>query len=206
MLTRYQYVKAVKAAGGQEADVDPDAFRYPGPRPQSRETAILMLADGCEARVRAELPKDEDELRKIVKSVIDIRVQQGQLDDTNLTLRDLTLLVDSFTSTLRGVYHPRIQYPSLDAATGREPTLPLGSRPANALPGGGPADGRSESPAHSQTHRPDFEPAAAPQPQGAREQEPPAEEPETAPGSSPRGSSKGGPAASAAGSPSGSTT
>ncbi|MCU0488417.1 MAG: HD domain-containing protein [Anaerolineales bacterium] len=113
-LTRYQYVQAVKAAGGDESKVDQNDFRYPGPRPQSRETAILMLADGCEARVRAERPKEEEDLRAIVKAVIDERVASGQLDDTHLTLQDLTEIVDSFSATLRGVYHPRIIYPQLE--------------------------------------------------------------------------------------------
>ena len=116
-LARYQYVKAVKAAGGSEASVDPAAFRYPGPRPQSRETGLLMLADVAEARVRAELPVDEDALRAVVRSAVTDRVNSGQLDDTRLTLRDLTLIIDSFSATLRGVYHPRVLYPKLEAVT-----------------------------------------------------------------------------------------
>lgn len=114
MITRYQYVKAVEAGGGNENQVEKERFRYPGSRPSSRETAIVMLADGCEARVRAERPKDQTELREIVKSVIQNRVTLGELDNTNLTLRDLDIIADSFTATLRGMYHPRIEYPKLD--------------------------------------------------------------------------------------------
>ncbi len=120
MATRYQYVKAVQAAGGDESLVDMDLFRYPGPRPQSRETAILLLADGCEARIRAEKPKDEDELRSLIKDTIDTRVAMGQLDDTGLTLRDLSRIVDSFTATLRGIYHPRVVYPKLEKGAEQE--------------------------------------------------------------------------------------
>ncbi|MEW5870481.1 MAG: HDIG domain-containing metalloprotein [Chloroflexota bacterium] len=116
MITRYQYVLAVKAAGGDEGQVDAEGFRYPGPRPQSRETATLMLADGSEARVRAERPTDEEELRKMVQEVVSDRVTKGQLDDTNLTLQDLSVIVDSFTATLRGIYHPRLKYPKLETA------------------------------------------------------------------------------------------
>lgn len=116
MLTRYQYVRAIESAGGDASQVDENLFRYPGPRPQSRETALLMLADGCEARVRAERPKDEQELRALIRSVIDDRVKNRQLDDTGLTLRDLDNIVDSFTANLRGIYHPRIQYPTLEAS------------------------------------------------------------------------------------------
>jgi putative nucleotidyltransferase with HDIG domain len=113
-ITRYQYVNAVKAAGGDETQVDIEQFRYPGPKPQSRETAVLMLADGCEARVRAERPDDQERLRKIIKEVINARVSSGQLDETNLTLRDLNTILDSFTATLRGIYHPRVEYPKLE--------------------------------------------------------------------------------------------
>jgi hypothetical protein len=112
-LARYQYVRAVEAAGGEESRVDAEMFRYPGPRPQSRETALLMLADSCEAKVRADRPKDEAELKTLIQNQIEARVKSGQLDDTNLTIRDLAMISDSFTATLRGVYHPRIQYPQL---------------------------------------------------------------------------------------------
>jgi putative nucleotidyltransferase with HDIG domain len=112
-LTRYQYVRAVEAVGGDESRVETEMFRYPGPRPQSRETALLMLADACEAKVRADRPKDEAELKALIQHQIDARVKSGQLDDTNLTLRDLAIIADSFTATLRGIYHPRIQYPQL---------------------------------------------------------------------------------------------
>ncbi len=129
MITRYQYVNALSAANGNESKVDIERFRYPGPRPQSRETAILMLADGSEARVRAERPKEEHELRQLVKSTIDDRVALGQLDDTDLTLHDLSMIVDSFTATLRGVYHPRVKYPKLEAAPAPEPTVPVSAVP-----------------------------------------------------------------------------
>lgn len=112
-LTLYQYVRAVEQAGGDESRVDAEMFRYPGPRPQSRETALLMLADACEAKVRADRPKDEAELKSLIQKQIDDRMKSGQLDNTNLTLRDIAIIGDSFTATLRGIYHPRIQYPQL---------------------------------------------------------------------------------------------
>jgi putative nucleotidyltransferase with HDIG domain len=114
MITRYQYVNAVEAAGGEESKVDKNYFRYPGPRPRSRETAILMLADGCEARLRAERPDSREELRSLIKEVVDNRLSAEQLDETDLTLRDLDEIIDSFTTTLRGIYHPRIKYPKLE--------------------------------------------------------------------------------------------
>jgi hypothetical protein len=111
LITRYQYNQALELAGGDAGRVDMEKFRYPGPSPRSRETAILMMADAVEARARAESPKGEDELRALVRSVIDSVQKAGQLDNTQLTLRDLTLISGSFVSTLRGTYHPRIQYP-----------------------------------------------------------------------------------------------
>jgi putative nucleotidyltransferase with HDIG domain len=153
MITRYQYVRAAEAAGGDENRVDIEAFRYPGPRPQSRETAILMLADGCEARVRAERPTEEDMLKSIVKSVIDTCIAIGQLDDTDLTLRDLSRIQDSFVATLRGIYHPRVQYPKLEknvtesiSASADIPTLTRGgdipspSLQSSDVPFGKPVD------------------------------------------------------------------
>jgi putative nucleotidyltransferase with HDIG domain len=112
LITRYQYTQAMDAAGGDVTKVDIEKFRYPGPRPRSRETALLMLADAAEARARAERPANEDELRILVHSVIDTVQKYNQLDDTLLTLRDLNLITESFVTTLRGQYHPRLQYPS----------------------------------------------------------------------------------------------
>ena len=113
LMTRYQYVKALEAAGNDPSMVDIDNFRYPGPRPQSRETALLMLADGCQARARAELPQSEEEIRNIVRKVIDFCQHEGQLDDTRLTLRDLNIISESFIKTLQNTYHPRIRYPEI---------------------------------------------------------------------------------------------
>jgi hypothetical protein len=117
MLTRYQFTQAVEKAGGDRSKVDETKFHYPGPRPRSRETALLMLADGSEARARAERPQDEESLRKIVLSTIEQAQKQGQLDNTQLTLRDLSVITDSFVTILRGTHHPRISYPKETPAT-----------------------------------------------------------------------------------------
>jgi putative nucleotidyltransferase with HDIG domain len=91
--------------------VDPKAFTYPGPRPQSRETAILMLADGSEAAVRARNPQSVEEIDEVVSKIIQSRLNGGQLEDSDLTLRDLRRIRRAFVSTLQSMYHPRIQYP-----------------------------------------------------------------------------------------------
>ena len=125
LITRYQYNQAVEAAGGDASKVDIEKFRYPGPRPSSRETALLMLADAVEARARAENPPDEEGLRQLVRSVIDFALKNGQLDDTTLTLRDLTTITESFVTTLRGHYHPRIQYPKAEEPARVDDTRPI---------------------------------------------------------------------------------
>jgi membrane-associated HD superfamily phosphohydrolase len=89
-----------------------------------------MLADGAEARVRAERPADDQKLVAVIKSAISDRVASGQLDDTRLTLSDLNQIGESFAATLRGVYHPRLHYPRLDAASPEAITLPI-SRPVD---------------------------------------------------------------------------
>ncbi|HAV76364.1 MAG TPA: hypothetical protein DCX53_03320 [Anaerolineae bacterium] len=111
MITRYQQSKAIDAAGGDESKVDIEKFQYPGPRPRSRETALLMLADGTEARTRAERPQNEKELRRLVLSTIEAAQKQGQLDDTQLTLKDLSIITDAFVTILKGTHHSRIAYP-----------------------------------------------------------------------------------------------
>jgi putative nucleotidyltransferase with HDIG domain len=124
MTTRYQYNQALEAAGGDASKVDMEKFRYPGPRPRSRETALLMLADGSEARARAQRPQTDDEIRKIVLSTIEIAQKQGQFDNTQLTLRDLGIVTESFVTVLRGTYHPRIVYPREQSAAENITTAP----------------------------------------------------------------------------------
>jgi putative nucleotidyltransferase with HDIG domain len=115
--TRYQWVQAIKAVGGDTSLVNEEDFKYLGPRPQSRETALVMLADGCEARVRAKRPTTGPALMILIKDTIDTCLADGQLDDTPLTLKDLDTIKNSFAATLKGIYHPRVEYPTLDVPT-----------------------------------------------------------------------------------------
>ncbi|HEV7199263.1 MAG TPA: HDIG domain-containing protein [Candidatus Limnocylindria bacterium] len=96
----------------QEGEVpDADAFRYPGPKPQTREAAIVMLADGVEASVRSLPRKDDADIREMVDKIVDSRLADGQLDESNLTLRDIGQIRGSFVEQLLGMYHQRISYP-----------------------------------------------------------------------------------------------
>lgn len=109
--TRYQYCRALEQVSKKSNVVDRSLFLYPGPKPRSKETALLMLADGCEAKARAELPKTDDELKSLIKKVIDTCMQEGQLDDSPLTLRDLRTVSETFFTVLLNTHHPRLKYP-----------------------------------------------------------------------------------------------
>ena len=100
-----------RVASQADAEVDPDQFRYPGPKPQTRETAIVMLADSTEAMVRANADRSPERIDAVVEEVMAERLAEGELEECDLTLRDLRIIAESFKQTLRGVYHPRIAYP-----------------------------------------------------------------------------------------------
>jgi putative nucleotidyltransferase with HDIG domain len=126
LLARYHFNRAVREAGGDASKVDTAKFRYPGPQPRTRETALLMLADNVEARTRSERPRNEDEIRAVVQKAIDFCQKEGQLSETSFTLRDLTVISEVFVTTLTGLYHPRIAYPPADISGSLDrPTLPV---------------------------------------------------------------------------------
>ena len=109
-LLRVFYEKA-KAQGYNGPEED---FRYPGPRPQRRETGILLLADSIEAATRALKEPTAAKVGERVRQVIEMRVSQGELDDCNLTLRNLAEIEATFTRTLTlGVFHNRVDYPPM---------------------------------------------------------------------------------------------
>ena len=107
----YFHSKALREVGGREELVDERTYRYPGPKPQSREAAIIMLADGVEASVRALDDKDEASIRAMVDRIVDARLDDGQLDDAELTLKNMSQIKDAFVAQLLGMYHSRIKYP-----------------------------------------------------------------------------------------------
>lgn len=107
----YFYRQAMNHADDSES-VDPAEFTYPGPIPQSRETAIMMLADSCESTVRARRPSSKQEIQDIVQGIIDARTRDGQLDESGLTANDLKTIRSVFVDMLQAVFHPRINYPS----------------------------------------------------------------------------------------------
>ena len=120
-VVSYFYRRALQ----EDETVDVSAFQYPGPKPQTREAAIMMLADGVEASVRAlsqagrlVVARADDEPRgrsgqtiaEAVEQIVAERTQAGQLDESPLTLRDIAAIKASFIRTLQGIYHPRVDY------------------------------------------------------------------------------------------------
>jgi hypothetical protein len=107
----YFYRKAVEQTDEDDSPVLESEFRYPGPRPDSKETGIMMLADSVEAASRSL----DDPTHKRLKSLIDLifkeRIEDGQLDDTDLTFQDLSRIKDTFLQMLLGIYHVRVKYP-----------------------------------------------------------------------------------------------
>ncbi|WP_158542382.1 HD family phosphohydrolase [Lujinxingia litoralis] len=110
-LIAYFYHKAKQAEDPDIPEVDEKDFRYPGPRPQTRETAICLLADGVEAASRAMPNPSPARLKGLVQTMINKAFTDGQLDECDLTLQDLNKIARAFTRILTGIYHHRPEYP-----------------------------------------------------------------------------------------------
>lgn len=108
-LVTYFYRRAVNDGG----KVDPAPFRYTGPRPQTKEAAIVMLADSCEAVVRARQDTAQPGIDQLIDGVFAERLAESQLDESDITMRELHQVAASFKATLRAVYHPRVPYPEI---------------------------------------------------------------------------------------------
>ena len=135
LRTAYFYRLAAQA----DPDVDPARFTYAGPRPRSRETAIVMLADSTEATARAAKDRSPARIDAIVESVIAERLAEGQFDECDLTLRDLRVIAESFKRSLRANYHPRVEYPApapAEQERRRTAALPPASQGRLTLVGG----------------------------------------------------------------------
>ncbi len=100
-----------KASQSRGEPVDESLFRYAGPKPQSREAGIMMLADGVEATVRANRDHSAENVTAIIDRIVQERINGGQLDECDLTLADIRKIKVSFLSVLQGIFHPRVEYP-----------------------------------------------------------------------------------------------
>lgn len=110
-LISYFYNKALDLKKPDDPEISEEDFRYPGPKPQFREAALCMLADSIEAAARSLDEPTPARLQNIVKNIIQRKFSDGQLDECNLTLKDLSKVELSFTRILLGIYHQRIDYP-----------------------------------------------------------------------------------------------
>jgi putative nucleotidyltransferase with HDIG domain len=109
-LIGYFYDQARKM--NPDAVLDPADFAYPGPKPQSKETAILMLADSVESATKTLQEPTVERIREMVERITQAKMAQGQLDEAPLTLHELRVIQDQLTATLAGIYHHRIDYPA----------------------------------------------------------------------------------------------
>ena len=107
----YFYQKAIGEHNEEDSPVLESEFRYPGPIPDSKETGILMLADSVEAASRSLDDPTYKRLRSLIDLIFKERIEDGQLDDTDLTFRDLRRIKDTFLEMLLGIYHVRVKYP-----------------------------------------------------------------------------------------------
>ncbi len=113
------YEKAKKLYG--EENVKADDYRYPGPKPRTKETAIVMLADGCESAVRSITEPDQEKVENMINNIISSRIKEGQLDEAPLTFKDISDIKISFKNILLGQFHKRIKYPRQEEMENKSP-------------------------------------------------------------------------------------
>jgi hypothetical protein len=111
-LIEYFYQKACKEMqdAGEEQEVDKSLYSYPGPKPQTKEAGLLMLADGIEAAARTVPEPTHDRIQGLVQKMINKVFASGQLNECELTLKDLNLIARCYTHVLSGIYHQRVAY------------------------------------------------------------------------------------------------
>jgi cyclic-di-AMP phosphodiesterase PgpH len=119
----YVFFKKAQEQAGEGEKVDESRFRYDGPRPRSRESGIVLLADSIEAASAAVRPNSAEAIETLVNKIVDDHLKDGQLDDSGLTLGDIRELRDSFITTVKGRFHVRVRYPGDEAL---EPPVPRG--------------------------------------------------------------------------------
>lgn len=109
MIVSFFYERAKKEFG--EDNVDINNYRYPGPKPNTKETALVMLADACESTVRSMTEGDPKKVENVINNLIKQRIEDGQLDDAPITIKDIKTIKESFAGILIGQHHKRIRYP-----------------------------------------------------------------------------------------------
>lgn len=110
-------------AKNNNIDIEMDEFRYPGPRPASKETALVMLADTAEAAVRAMPDHSAEKIGEHIRKLIREKFADGQLDNADLTMRDLDMTAEAFTNVISGIFHERVEYPDINSFDERTKTV-----------------------------------------------------------------------------------
>lgn len=146
---QFFYGKAQKLYGDQ---VDISAFRYEGPRPQSREAAIVMLADTIEAATRALPNPDPEKIDALIRKLVRGKLNDGQLDSSSLTFNDLDKICSAFSTVLTGVFHERIEYPDINIPDRFEKPapLPVSEKPAESAESGAAPSPEAAKPAEAE--------------------------------------------------------
>jgi putative nucleotidyltransferase with HDIG domain len=122
-LISYFLERARKDAGEGET-IDVEEYRYPGPRPQSRETAIVMLADSVESATRVLQETTPERIRELIDTIVEDKIRHGQLEEAPLTLREIAGIKAQFRKVLAGAYHHRIDHPTTRHLTGTRAPAP----------------------------------------------------------------------------------
>ena len=144
----YFYGKALEQAG--EENVDATEFHYAGPKPQSSETAVVLLADPVESAARTLRDPTPERIRAMVDAIVDSRVADGQLDEAPLTFAQVSLVKEQFAKVLEAMYHRRIDYPeTAHISKARDDGEAAGDEPSEAAANGDPAGDAAPSPSSS---------------------------------------------------------
>lgn len=131
MLIQYFYQKAVEQAHQEGKDIHEEDFRYPGPKPQTKEATILMIVDGVEAMARTLPSYDAESIDQAIRKLIEDRCLDGQFDESPLSFKEIQIIRQVLTRHLLSMGHPRIQYPNQEKAPSDNKTKPKARKSKN---------------------------------------------------------------------------
>jgi putative nucleotidyltransferase with HDIG domain len=152
-LVRYFYAKAKQTYDPEDQTPGEEAFRYPGPPPQTKEAGLVMLADAVEAASRSLKSATKDNIKRVITDIINATLQDGQLDACDFSLRELRAVAAAFLTVLYAIYHPRIEYPGFGfngPPGGRTPAAQNAGKNGGAKNG----DAKNKKKKHGHDHQP----------------------------------------------------
>ena len=116
-LIRYFYIKQLEEMGGDANEVDEYAFRYPGPKPQTKESAIIMVSDSTEAASRSLTDNSEEAIRNLIEKIVSEKISDGQFDECPLTFHELFMIKEKLIEMIKATHHLRVKYPEMKKTT-----------------------------------------------------------------------------------------